>query len=423
MARTIKRTALTATVILTIVVTTFAVLTDNTFAAESSELDALDMTTDFLSNVAGVDMTKYALAPPPAGWEKLNITGNNIKTVSELVSVDFYGTGFLFNSTEGTTLDIMSIFRFGHLAAVKVESFDDVIFSESPSTDLLNQTKSILKRYEAFFVKAYDRDNSFLLPMQNILNNLNSLAPMNMTVDNMNFLVSKDGDRTRVQWIYTENGVSMGNWKRVEVEFRKNSFESFSDSWSLYKVNGLSKISSEEAKQIALEAAQNCEFRIVNDNVNEVVTLPDLSDAVYDMYFTMLPYRYEASHIQSKMSRDPLTLYPYWQFYFYFKGGKIGGYSGIQVGVWGDTSEIIYCSGFGYLGDSGVPNGELPSNQTVEENTNGESPNNEALEQQQTQTQPDFRVDLILAVVVSLVVILTVSLIYFKKRKREAKPS
>jgi hypothetical protein len=39
-----------------------------------------------------------------------------------------------------------------------------------------------------------------------------------------------------------------------------------------------------------------------------------------------------------------------WQFYFYFKGGEIGGYSGVQVGIWGDTKEINFCSGFGFYG-------------------------------------------------------------------------
>jgi hypothetical protein len=107
-------------------------------------------------------------------------------------------------------------------------------------------------------------------------------------------------------------------------------------------------INSEEAYKLALETAQNMEFRIVNEYRNKTVTLPDLSKSVYEMYFTMVPYRNESSHYPSKIPRDPLMLYPYWQFYFYFKGGKIGGYSGIQVGIWGDTEEIIYCSGYGF---------------------------------------------------------------------------
>ena len=50
-----------------------------------------------------------------------------------------------------------------------------------------------------------------------------------------------------------------------------------------------------------------------------------------------------------------MTLYPYWQLHFYFNE-SIAGNVGVQVGVWGDTSEIIYCSGFGYFGASGTTN-------------------------------------------------------------------
>ena len=66
----------------------------------------------------------------------------------------------------------------------------------------------------------------------------------------------------------------------------------------------------------------------------------------------MLPYRNQTSDIPGKIARDPLKLYPYWQLYFYFPGGEIGDYSGIQLGIWGDTKEIIYCSGFGFHGTS-----------------------------------------------------------------------
>ena len=138
------------------------------------------------------------------------------------------------------------------------------------------------------------------------------------------------------------------NWKRVDLAFRNNAFESFHDTWRIYSVGAFSVINSDEAYNIALEAAQNLEFRIVNDQVNEVVPLPDLSNSVYQMYFSMLPYRNQTSDIPSKIARDPLKLYPYWQFYSYFPGGEIGGYSGVQVGIWGDTKEIIYCSGFGF---------------------------------------------------------------------------
>jgi hypothetical protein len=47
--------------------------TGHVLFAYSSELTSYDLTTDFLSCVVGIDMTKYSLAPPPPEWQKLSL--------------------------------------------------------------------------------------------------------------------------------------------------------------------------------------------------------------------------------------------------------------------------------------------------------------------------------------------------------------
>jgi hypothetical protein len=180
--------------------------------------------------------------------------------------------------------------------------------------------------------------------MQNILNSVDELSPTNITVGNVNFQVSESEGKTSIQWIYTENDVIM-DYKRVDLSFRNGAFLSFHDTWRIYKVSGLSVLTLEEAYKLALDTAQNCELRWVNDEVNEVLPLPDLSNATYDVYFDMVPYRNDTSHTSNKLSRDPLTLYPIWSFCFYFKDGAIGCFSGVRVSLWGDTKEIISCTG------------------------------------------------------------------------------
>jgi hypothetical protein len=374
-----------------VIISLFAASTGYVLLAYSSELTTLDLTTEFLSSVVGIDMTKYTLSPPPTGYENIKPPNDHFKTATELADIEFHAPSFDFNSTEGT-LETMSGFRYGHLTFLNVYSQDNYVYSESPPTDILNQAKSILQRYQTFVTKVYAKDNSFLVPMQTVLNSLNYLSPTNTTIGNINFQVSKDGDKTRIQWIYTENGVSMSR-KRVELEFRKNTFVSFTDSWSLYKVGGLSVISSEEAVAIALEAAQKVELHIGHaDGTNETVKVPDLSNAHYDVSFTMIPYRNLSYNIPSKMARDPSTLYPYWQFHFYFNE-SIAGNIGVQVGVWGDTGEIVYASGYGFLGGSDISNGELPSDQALDE------------QEQPNQLDPST-----LAVAITLAAVMTISI-------------
>jgi hypothetical protein len=159
-------------------------------------------------------------------------------------------------------------------------------------------------------------------------------------------------------------------------------------------------------------------LRIGYENgTTKIATLPDLSDAFYERYFNMLPYRNETSHLPSKIARDPLTLYPYWQFYFYFNE-TIAGNSGVQVGIWGDTKEIIYCSGFGFFGIS---------DPTSEEDVTTDISNDEYLapllpEEQtseaQQQEQSALLDPLALAVAISLVAVLAISISVVALRRK-----
>jgi hypothetical protein len=81
----------------------------------------------------------------------------------------------------------------------------------------------------------------------------------------------------------------------------------------------------------------------------------------------MVPYRSPTSplYLASKLTRDPLTLYPYWQFVFHINE-TIAGNVGIQVSLWGDTKEIVYCHGYGFLGS---PDSTPSSSQTSEADT------------------------------------------------------
>lgn len=346
MKLTIKRVAMLV-IVIAMVIAVFAVVTVGMHPATPAGPTTLEQTTEFLSIVVGLDMTKYSLdlPSPPPGYENRTLPTPAISDPADVDGLlDVEGPSYDFKSEEGA-LEAMSMFYNGHLKSLKIYSYDNYVYSGLPPTDIRNQANDLLQRYQKFVSQKYGIDDSFIVPMRNVLNSVNDLSPTSITVGNINFQVSKSGDKTRLQWIYTEGGIVMER-KRVELSFRNNIFVSFSDTWSLYKVSGLSVISSEEAMAIALEAAQKVELHIGHANgTSEIVKVPDLSNAPYDVNFAMLPYRGEENDFPSKIARDPLTLYPYWQFWFYFNE-KIGGCIGVQVGIWGDTKEIIYASGY-----------------------------------------------------------------------------
>ncbi len=315
-------------------------------SSASSEFTVKDKVTSFMSNVIGLDLTKYSMIE--------NSSSSSVTYPPEfdgLVAQESPGYKFDYN---GQKLDTMSIFYNGYLNAFKIYPAGDPVYYKSQQSDILTQAKEILKKYQTFISQKYATDNSYIAPMQNILSSLKDLSPQNITVGNINFQVTKNEDRTLIQWLYSQNGVST-NWKKLEIAFVKGSFNSFMDTWIIYKVSDGNAISSEEAKTIAFNAAQNYEFRVAHQEngkeIVETVKAPDLSNARYDVSFSMVPYRSSTSplYLASKLTRDPLTLYPYWQFVFHINE-TIAGNGGIQVSLWGDTKEIVYCHGYGFLG-------------------------------------------------------------------------
>jgi hypothetical protein len=190
------------------------------------------------------------------------------------------------------------------------------------------------------------------------LNNMSDFTPANATSGNMKLVVSQTG----IGWSYTTDGVDVPN-KSIGLSFGSNTFV-FSDTWNLYSIGSPSVISKDEAVTIALNAAQNYNLNLskVAGSNNTTELKPDWSKMRSDVALAMIPGQTYNNSLNSalkfvtngNMTRNPLALYPIWQTIFYFSQ-PIENIAGIQVGVWGDTKEIAYCSTYGFLGNSQAP--------------------------------------------------------------------
>ena len=117
------------------------------------------------------------------------------------------------------------------------------IYANTPETDVTTQANNLLTRYETLISQKSAADSSFLESMKNVLNSANTKSSANVTTGNINFQSSQTGNSTRLQWIYTENGITMSN-KKNEMDFDNNNLISFIDTWSIYKVGPLNTLSS-----------------------------------------------------------------------------------------------------------------------------------------------------------------------------------
>jgi hypothetical protein len=322
---------------------------------------------DFLSDVVQLDLTKYGVVPPenvPPGFEGLSPL-EFFKQISEYVStlptpskppfiVDRYGGLATEESVgpdfgyDGTRFGTMAMFVNGHMNYLNLNYYgeEDYVYSEPQPTAIEGRARGILQRYQAYFRDEYGYEALYLVPMLDRLSSNISLHLAEFTEGNLTFHFSQNGDKSLFEWIYTIDGVEI-DWKRVSIAFRNNAFESFHDSWGLYNVSGLNTISLEKAVRIVLAAAQNGELRRTRAEPGTgYVNISELVDTRYSVSLMMQPFRFDDYSFPSKISRDPLTIYPQLHIYFYFNN-RTRGSMGLDLFVWGDTGEIRTCTDVG----------------------------------------------------------------------------
>ncbi len=111
--------------------------------------------------------------------------------------------------------------------------------------------------------------------------------PTNLTSGNINFQLTQNGNTTRLKWSYTDN-TPITNYKIVEMDFTKGNLVSFGDTWSIYKIGPLNALTAEQAKTIALNAAQKVTLNFEDANGTiYLVNTPDLTNAPYQIQLDM----------------------------------------------------------------------------------------------------------------------------------------
>ncbi|MCW4009595.1 MAG: hypothetical protein NWF05_03125 [Candidatus Bathyarchaeota archaeon] len=304
----------------------------------------------FLSQVIGIDLSKYEVASEGYSTSYPSDYGGFVK--QEVMS---------FNLTSSSSqIYGMCILDNGLVAGIVFRpTLGSLIYSQQPSTNALDEIKNIVTRYQTF-AQNFGIATLHLTPALSMLNSVTELKSSNTTLDNMKMEISCTAhivanlttERTKIAWVYTANGIDAPK-KCVSIAFSGNQI-TFIDTWNLYEVD-TDGISEAEAEGIAWKTAKSYNLTIVKEDKTIISVKPDWTNMTSDIALNMVPgqtYNNSLNEILNFGSagnkiRNPLTLYPLWQTIFYFSE-PIGGAVGVQVGVWGDTKEIAYCSSYGF---------------------------------------------------------------------------
>jgi hypothetical protein len=331
------------------VIALFAVMAvTQTATADSTTVPAKEKLPAFLSEVIGIDLSKYQISNE--GYAIHYPSGYGGKVKEE-------GASFILTANN-SKIDVMSIFYNGYIYGITIfTDHNPMLYSQKPAADPIEQSKNILERYQKFS-SDYQMDTPYLNTQLSMLRSFAGRAPENITSGNVNLEIdyevhSEDtgSDRTAVWFTYINNGNLVHN-KITTLDLY--SYEiSFRDTWGLFSVYS-EGISREDALAIGLKTAQNYEESVTGIASS---TDPAWGNFTPDVELNLIPGQIYNNTLNNAIgaasmgntTRDPLTLYPIWNMIFYFSK-SVGDAVGIQVGIWGDTQEIAYCSAYGYLG-------------------------------------------------------------------------
>lgn len=331
--------------------------------ASSTEQAATINYQSFLTDVFGVDLTKYNITKSGYGVSYPSSLGEKVR--EETLS-------YTLDSGQGK-LSTWCLIRDGVITTCSLYPIEGQTFFARP-VNLKDSLNNFMQKYQTFVSQSYKKDVSYLLQAMSSIEDVNYQTATEKTVGDMRMTVKPITDSvTSIKWAYDQDGVDLSR-RHIQLKFTNGSISWFVDTWNLYTVYNQRVISKDEAQSVAFAAAQAKTislFSLQGSNVTSVQVTPDWSNWKSEARLNLVPGAELAESIApsrntypSSITRDPLTLYPIWHFIFYF-GKPIGNTLGVEVGVWGDTKEVAYSNAYVVLGASEATNTPQSSDGTI----------------------------------------------------------
>jgi len=329
----------------------------NMEVAGVSNFSAKDKLPAFLSDVLGLDMSKYQI---------VNERGATQYVYGNSVEVDNYV--FELVDEKGGEVTVRGHFYNGVPNPINIREVDGSVHYVSSPGGSLEGLRNVFERYVVFAQKygIATVDASLALSLfDKAPSDLpkSHASAVRVASDSLTLYVSQEG----FGFGYIVEGVEVLN-RSLGIVFTADGV-TFHDTFGLYSVSNVNVFSEEEftgfAFGLAQEFCDNSRFYHVNAEGIEEEVRPDWSRMRSEIDFKMIPGQIYNNPINNELleqgagvtfsaDRDALTLYPFWSAVFYFSW-PIGNIYGVQVGVWGDTGEVAYCWEYGFLGGSQYP--------------------------------------------------------------------
>jgi DNA-binding transcriptional ArsR family regulator len=265
-------------------------------------------TASFLQNVTQIDITNYTTT----------LLSNSMEYSTDLGGIPEQNIQYSLKSTT-STLTASFRFRDGHFSRYALDFGESApIFAQTQNTDVLQQAKNILARYQA-----YSKD-SYLTNMTNLINAVN--ATSNEPVQgNIKLQMTVSGNRFTFLWMYTQDGIDF-QAKGVEMVFQNNILTTMTDGYYLFTIGSTNLATS---RQQAIDIAQNY-----------IPTLTWTIGGQQVSHFSVAGQPFSVQLVPHTRG-DSLALIPYWYIEMSLTATYAGGINEVTVGIYADTGKVV----------------------------------------------------------------------------------
>jgi hypothetical protein len=227
-------------------------------------------------------------------------------------------------ASNGSKVDVTLRFRNNTLSRYYLYVLEGApLYSQLQPNSVLDVAKGLLERYQEY------SGASYLETMRNMLDTANQFNNFETTSNNMKLIISTEGNKVKMQWIYTTNNIDF-QAKSLVLSFDDYGFlEILSDDWPLFTVGSTEvNISQDEAINIATDYAKDFSWIVNGEEINN---------------FTLLSEPVTVELFPHSREEEPLALIPYWYVTIHLDRVYPDRVDRLAVGLWADTGEVSTC--------------------------------------------------------------------------------
>ncbi len=264
----------------------------------------------FLQEVVQIDTSKF---------QATQLT-NDVTIRADLGNIPEELLKYSLSNSE-SEIDVVLRFRNDSLFRYQINLLEgSLVYTQPQPANVLDSAKNIVERYIAYAGASYLED------MSDMLASVNETQNTEIVSGNTKLEILTSGDTTRIQWMYTENGVDF-QAKGLSLLFENRVLMDLMDGWLLFTVGSTEvNVSSEQAVTIAKNNVKDFTWTVGDAEVTGFVVLDK------PVSVQLVPHPMEKT----------LTLKPYWFVILELDKVYPGGVNRIGIGLWADTGEVNY---------------------------------------------------------------------------------